>query len=154
MKYCPCDRPPESPNPRNADECNACGRPIDPARLDSRENIRAFFDRLATAIFPLTKTEQGMAIQPTREFEAFVGQAEARWEEGRPKFGRSYLRRDNNAAGREEHADGINYSLSDVLQHGGLADDRELDLALEEAFHLYKAYCCNVKRSARRRGSP
>jgi len=154
MGNCECAAPQEHSNPRYEGICQKCSKQIHPDRLDSPENVHAFYDRLAESIFVPDRSKPGLPPVVPDLFREFRGQCEARWDVGRPKFGRRYLSRDNSADGREESTDGGNYALYDVLQHGGLQNDREVDLALEEARFLYKAFECNRKRTAKRQGSP
>ncbi len=141
---CSCPRPNQSSDPRKAGTCIKCGRLVG-ADVLSSETIRWFYDRLETC-FP---------GKPPAAFAAFRREAEAREVEGRDKFGLSYLSRSNLVEASEEGADEANYFLFDVLQHRRrLGRDDDLDLALEGAWHSFKAYECARRLEAKRLGSP
>lgn len=76
--------------------CSTCGRWLDPRYVDNDENVATFQNRLRT--IPDTPTEA-------------LDHAYQRTVAGRKEFGLEYLTRENCAEGREESADGVNYSM-------------------------------------------
>lgn len=77
-------------------KCFACGKWLDPRIVDSDENIVTF--RAQLEAIPDTPSDA-------------LNHAYRRTVAGRKEFGLEYLNRDNCAEGREEAADGQNYSM-------------------------------------------
>lgn len=141
---CKCPEPRESADPRKAGSCIKCGKLI-PTEVLSQENIVWFYDRLE-ACFP------GKAPET---FKSFRHECEVRELEGREKFGLSYLSRQNLREADQEGADGANYLFFDVLKYRRRTGrDDDLELALQGAYHAFKAFDCARRLEAKRRGSP
>lgn len=143
MRGCNCPAPYESSDSRKAGTCNRCGKIINPDILSTDKNVREFFDNFARSLPTITPA-----------FHDLRYQAELRERRGREEFGLRYLARDNLAEGREEEQDGVLYVYLDLLQCKRNGEDTDLDLAMTEAYHLYKAYEANRRRAERRKGSP
>lgn len=143
MKGCNCPAPYESSDSRKAGTCNRCGKLINPEHLSSDSNVREFFDNFARGLPTITPA-----------FHDLRRQCELRERAGRSQFGLRYLGRDNQREGLEEEADGVNYVYFDLLKCDREGIDPDLDLAMTEAYHLYKAYEANRRRAERRRGAP
>ena len=140
---CTCPQPRISPNPRLAGSCVVCGKLIAPELLEPDERLTEFFDRLEGVVI-------ASAGRLPETFAAFRRQCKDRESAGRGEFGLSFLSRDNLAEGREEAADGAIYSWLEALKLERCGEDPDLQLALSEAFHLFKFYEANLERSARR----
>lgn len=82
-------------------KCSRCGKWLDPKYVDSDENLAVFRSRL-----------EALPNTPT----AALDHAWQRHETGRKIFGLEYLARNNPAEGREESADGCNYSFYSWLK--------------------------------------
>lgn len=142
MRYCKCERPVESPDPRRLDTCSACGHSFDPAWYANDAAVREFYDRLALA----------MGGEPS--FPYFRQLAEAREQAGRPLFGLRYLTRDNVMDGAEEAADGANYALFEMLQQRHHGNDPADDLIYDAARHFALAFAALAQAQDKRRGRP
>jgi hypothetical protein len=111
------------------------------------ETLAEFYDRV----------EAGVSVVERDEFAAFRRQAEDRHAKGEDIFGDAYLQRDNPREGREEGADGGNYSCYDHLRYRaetGDPEDPALALLFTAALHFYLAHKALSEVPSKRLGSP
>lgn len=115
--------------------------------FETPETLAEFYDRV----------EKGVSAVEVEEFAAFRRQAEERHAKGEDIFGDAYLRRNNPHEGREEGADGGNYSCYDHLKYRAETGDREdpaLALLFTAALHFFLAHKALSEVPAKRSGSP
>lgn len=120
---CECRRPPTAH--RWPKRCLRCGGSLDPEWQSSDETFAEFFDHLACS--------------PDVE-AAFVEHCRMREEAGRPVFGQSFHRRNNEREAMEEVADFANYMLFGCLKRRRLGSEEQRAKAMEAARHAAIAW--------------
>lgn len=147
LKDCRCDQPIPFAREERADTCVCCGYHISPDWTSNTRTLDAFLRGVEAAVFdddPVTNRDI---------WEAFRAHIEARELSGRPRFGNSFLSRDNIREGQEEAADLAMYACLDSLceiRRNGKDDDT--DLALTAAQKAYEAYEALAHLRHRRQG--
>lgn len=142
---CSCPEPVESSNPRNRGTCNKCARPIPGDVLSNDQTVKAFFDRLSSAL----------PGEPPDSFLDFRELCERREREGRDRFGLQYLRRDNCLEAAEEAADLALYMHLELLRERRAAvSSADSALAFTAAYHAYLAFDASRRLRSTHRGSP
>jgi hypothetical protein len=140
---CTCLPPVPSRDPRNSDSCLKCGRVwVNAPGIVWDDQIHGFYDHVEAARVP--------------DFQAFRHHATQREAAGRPRFGFSYLLRDNPVDGMEEAADGGNYSLFEKAKRErvGQGEAAEITYLYEAARHFALAHAALRNYQAGKRGSP
>jgi hypothetical protein len=115
--------------------------------LGPPETLAEFYDRVEAAVSAVERDE----------FAAFRREAEERHARGEDIFGDAYLQRNNPREGKEEGADGGNYSCYDHLKYRAETGDREdpaLALLFTAALHFFLAHKALGEVPAKRHGSP
>lgn len=117
MRYCECEVPAQSLNPRRSGVCSKCGMKFDPAWLSTDLTFARFWQRIESA-YP---GWQNPLYEPPAEQVRLRHLSRVREQTGRKEFGLRYLSRDNLAEAREEAADFLMYVYLETLkeQRGG-----------------------------------
>lgn len=129
-RFCKCETPRDSVDPRRAGWCARCLRRLNPEWLSTDKTVREFFDSLQRAL-----------PSHDSEWQAFRQMCETRERVGRKEYGLEYFKRNNLNEAMEEASDLALYPFLDSLvaiKDGRAGED--YDLVLEIAFHAFQAY--------------
>ena len=158
ITYCQCPQPRNSINPRKAGSCLICGRMLDPEWVSSESTMQEIFKGLAWSMpygEAIQKNPATLQEELTDDFLAFWADCSERERAGRPRFGFSYLARNNEREALEEWADGANYlAFSHLKAIRDEGDDEDMDVALTAMFHAFKAHQATRRLSRKRHGAP